>query len=204
METEREKKPARGEAPAPPSRHPNVFYFITLVLSIAIAATPFILAGIASQTFPSLTFLDIVASLTAGILFWTATMLGLVKSIRIFGCMAGGAIAGFIVTPLVGLLLWSKSSGQTPSAWIAMATFALAFSGTALVLWFVLGAVSNAVDKMLKKYRTALALDFFLGSAFGLALIMALSIVYSIAMPQMGYTSFWKTKAEEIQKEIQK
>lgn len=194
----------KKQAAAPPPKRPNTFYFITLFLSLVIAATPFILSAAASGSLPSLAFLDVIAALTAGVLFWTAAMLGLVKSIRIFGCMAGGALAGFIVTPLLGYFLWSKSSGQTPSSWIAMATFALAFSGAALVLWFVLGAVSNAVDAMLKKYRAALALDFFLGAAFGLALIMALSVVYSVAMPNMGYTGFWKSKAEEIRKEIQK
>jgi hypothetical protein len=190
------EQPKKAEAPAP--KRPNVFYVITLTLSLIIASTPFILAGIAGGGLPPISMMDAVGAVTAGVLFWTATMLGLVKSIRIFGCMVGGAVAAGIGTPLAAMILFNKSSGQTPASWVAMATYALIFAGAALVLWFVLGAISGKIDGWIKKHRAALALDFFLGSAFGLALIMGLSIVYSITHPDWGYTHFWKSKAEEV------
>lgn len=190
----------KGKAPGASAARPNVFYFITLALSLAVAATPFILAWITTGAFPDVGLMDGLAAAAAGVLFWTAALLGLVKSIRIFGCIGGGVIAASLGTPLLGLFLWNKSSGQTPSSWIAMASFALIFAGTSLVLWFFLGVVSGAIDKSLRKHRFAMALDFFLGAGLGLALIMALSIVYSIALPDMSYTRFWKSKAEEVQK----
>ncbi len=199
-----EAKPREKSAPPPKPRRPNVFYIITLFLSLGVAAVPFILSTLATGSVPSIGFIDALGAVTAGVLFWTAAMLGLVKSIRIFGCMVGGTIAAAIATPTLAMLLYGKSSGQTPSAWIAMASFALLFSGAALVLWFVLGAVCTRVDKWLQRHRAALALDFFLGAGLGLVLIMALSVVYSLVVPEMNYTRFWKSKAEEIQKEAEK
>jgi hypothetical protein len=192
-----EKKP---EQPAAAPSMPGFFYAVTLTLSLLVAAVPFILTGIRQGGMPAVAMIDVLGALTAGVIFWAAALLGLVKSIRIFGAIAGGAAAATLGTPHMAVLLFLKSSQGSPSAWLAMASFAVIFSGGALLLWFVLGAVCGGIDKWLKTRRAALALDFILGAALGLALILSLSVVYSIAVPEMTYTGFWRGKAEELLK----